>query len=247
MSTAYFLVAHGSRDRRLSISLSQLRQNFLKAAPPSSGGGLSVATGTLEFGPAPLAQQLCDFGQQVVAADVGHLEILPLFLQTGVHVREDIPAAIAAAQSSLPQSLTVKTHPPLGSHPALAPALAHILGQHTVDAWVLMAHGSRRPGGNAPVEQMAQTLGLSTAYWSVAPSLQQTLQHLLDQGHRRIGILPYFLFPGKITDQIANWVTELTCQNRQTNPDLDLVLLSPLGMGLAIASLLWGWPGLRIS
>lgn len=40
---------------------------------------------------------------------------------------------------------------------------------------ILLAHGSRRPGGNAAVESLAKHLGATPAYWSVAPSLADRL------------------------------------------------------------------------
>ncbi|NCJ06620.1 sirohydrochlorin chelatase [Synechococcales cyanobacterium C] len=246
-STAYFLVAHGSRDRRLTGSLSQLQQQFLTLRPNLLEVAPPVATGTLEFGSAPLADQLRQFGQQVWSQGIHQLHILPLFLQHGVHVREDIPAAIAEAQHTLPPPLKLQLSPILGSHPGFAAALGQTLMAEQVDTWVLLAHGSRRPGGNQPVEHLATKLQIATAYWSVDPSLEHRVQECLAQGHHRIGVIPYFLFPGKITDRIATWITERQHQACQAGVNLDFVLANPLNTHLSLASLLWDLIQLRIS
>jgi sirohydrochlorin cobaltochelatase len=45
-----------------------------------------------------------------------HLRILPLFMATGNHLQQDIPAQVAAVRTELPE-LTVELLPPVGEHP----------------------------------------------------------------------------------------------------------------------------------
>ena len=89
---------------------------------------------------------------------------------------------------------------------------------------IILAHGSRRAGGNAIVEHLASSVNLTAAYWSVAPSLTDRVAELVATGATEIGILPYFLFTGGITDAIARSVAQL----REQFP-VELILGEPMG------------------
>jgi sirohydrochlorin ferrochelatase len=149
-------------------------------------------------------------------------QIIPVFLLAGTHVMVDLPAAIAAVQTSPNQMLTITPH--LGSHPGLKRLLNECLSPLPMEAWILLAHGSRRSSANQAIEQLALDLGTVTAYWSTAPSLETRIHELAASGLRKIGILPYFLFSGAITDAIAQGVAQL----RLTFPNLTLTLAQPL-------------------
>lgn len=194
-----------------------------------------VGTGTLELAEQPLHQQIIQFAQRAGAAGCTQLQILPLFLLPGVHVMEDIPAEVNLAQQALLPNIVLRQHPYLGSHSGLIDLLVNYQSAESADAWILLAHGSRRAGGNQPVEAIAAQLGLTPAYWSVSPDLSQQVQQLIEAGHQRIGILPYFLFAGGITDAIAQSVAHLT----QTFPQVTLYLAPPLGESEALPQLLW--------
>ncbi|MEO0408955.1 MAG: CbiX/SirB N-terminal domain-containing protein, partial [Cyanobacteria bacterium P01_A01_bin.135] len=88
---------------------------------------------------------------------------------------------------------------------------------------LLLSHGSRRSGGNQGAVALAAGLQAAIAYWSVAPSLIEKVESLVQLGQRQLVLLPYFLFPGGITDAIAQQMSEL----RQTHPGLH-IYLAPL-------------------
>lgn len=199
-----------------------------------------VGTAYLECGPLPLHKQLELFCQQLQASNEAtavqphHLVVLPLFLLPGVHVMEDIPREIALAQNAVDTSVAIDLRPHLGSHPGLQRLVTERMATLPVEAWILLAHGSRRPNANRPIEMLADRLGAVTAYWSVAPSLETRLQEMAQLGLKRIAILPYFLFAGGITDAIAQTVTALAPQF----PTLELQLTPPLEASPALADLL---------
>ena len=95
-----------------------------------------------------------------------------------------------------------------------------------------MSHGSRRTGGNAPVEAIATHLEAVPAYWSVAPDLATQVTHLVEQGCEAIDILPYFLFEGAITDAIAQTVAQLS----QQFPSTRLRMAGTLGANSGLAT-----------
>ncbi len=193
-----------------------------------------LETATLELGKFPLHQQIRLFAQQALVHNYRRLQVLPLFLLPGVHVMEDIPQEIAIAQQWLGDNLEIQQLPHLGSYPHLGQLLNNQAEIADVEVKILVSHGTRRIGGNQMVETLAQNLGGVAAYWSVAPMLPQQVAHLAGQGYKRIGILPYFLFSGTITDAIAKTLTNLQLEF----PHLYLKLGQPLGETPQLAQLI---------
>jgi sirohydrochlorin cobaltochelatase len=192
-----------------------------------------IGIATLELAPLPLHEQIRQFGDRTAKAGYRHVKVLPLFLLPGVHVMEDIPAELAIAQTALGQSLTLELCPHLGSHPQIQNLLVEPEAIAATTARILLAHGSRRPGGNLPVAAIAADLNALPAYWSVPPSLEAQITTLAKTNCQEIVISPYFLFDGTITDAIAETVNGLA----QQFPSIQLHLTKPLGADTAMAKL----------
>ena len=62
------------------------------------------------------------------------------------------------------------------------------------------------------------------AYWSVPPDLTNVVRSLVSEDTDIIEIILYFLFPGKITQAIADRVGQLQAEF----PQIDLILTQPL-------------------
>jgi sirohydrochlorin cobaltochelatase len=203
------------------------------AQQPAKNSSPLVGTAALELAPLPLHQQIQRFGDRARAAGCTQMRILPLFLLPGVHVIEDIPAELAIAQTALGQSIIVTLCAHLGSHSRLRTLLSPSADTPSEAARVLISHGSRRPGGNQPVEAIAQHLEATPAYWSVAPSLDSQITALVEAGRQKIAILPYFLFAGGIMDAIAQHVPHLA----QQFPQAHLYLENPIGVNAELADI----------
>ena len=226
MADAYLLVSHGSRDPRPQIAVTQLAQQlslWLQQFSPVRSPIL-VATAQLELADKPLHVQIGDFARSCTAVGATRVIILPLFLIPGVHVMDDIPAEIALAESEVGDRVKLVVAPFLGSHPDFANLFARNRSCLSSQS-IILAHGSRRAGGNAIVEQLAHNLDLKVAYWSVTPSLADRVVALVATGTTEIGILPYFLFAGGITDAIDQLVAQL----REQFPQVKLILCEPIG------------------
>jgi sirohydrochlorin cobaltochelatase len=196
------LVSHGSRDPRYAVAQQELLAAVQELLPQSQ-----LFTAVLELNDRPLHEQIITI---VETQGCDRLTVLPLFLQPGTHVVGDLPQEFAQAQSYLQHHphLDCQLHPLpyLGAHPALHTSLQSLCpAPHT---WILAAHGSTQPQTQAFFSQLHHTLGTQPAYWQHSPSPDETVAALADQGITQIGLLPYFLFPGKITDAI--------CQQFQT-------------------------------
>ncbi len=223
-SSACLLVSHGSRDPRPQAAIAQLAQQVQQKMSASDSQSSLVGAAVLECAPLPLHEQIQQFSQTAIVQGICHIQLVPLFLIPGVHVMEDIPEQVTIAQQALGETVTIALSPHIGTHPSLEKLLANRLAQLSADAYILMSHGSRRSGGNQPVEALASKIGAVSAYWSVAPKLEARLQELAQSGCQKIAILPYFLFTGGITDAIAQTVAQLSHQF----PDLELDLKNPL-------------------
>lgn len=229
---AYFFVYHGSRDPRGGQSAHALAEQVMDVIGETAAqitGDRSASSrrdanaqaspclatipwsvGALELAEIPLHQQLERFSRPLAQQGIDQVRVIPLFLLPGAHVRDDIPMEVSLAQQALGSSIQLMVCPYLGSHARIASYLGDLMPKQTPlgkTARVLMSHGSKRPGGNEPVEAIATQLDAVTAYWSVPPNLERCLDDLVESGVQEITVMPYFLFSGGITDAIAQTVT----------------------------------------
>lgn len=193
-----------------------------------------VGTAYLELSAEPLHEQIRQFGDRTLASGFNHVQVVPLFLLSGVHVMEDIPAEVARAQQALGQDLKIDLRPHLGTHPGLSRLLASMIAT-AADGWILLAHGSRRAGSKQIVEVIATQLGAVAAYWAMPPKLESRVKQLVKAGCQQIGILPYFLFAGGITDAVAQSVEQL----KKEFPSVNFHLAEPIGASAELADLIW--------
>ena len=237
-TSSYLLVSHGSRDPRPQTATTQLAELVSQQLKIGGDSHPLVKTAVLDCSPTPLHQQIQAFAQEVCASRElqeiapAHLYLVPLFLIPGVHVMEDIPAEVAIAQQLLGDSITLEICPYLGTDTSLYKLLATAAPSAIKTGRVLMSHGSRRAGGNAPIDAIATHLEAVSAYWSVAPNLADQVTHLVEQGCEAIDILPYFLFEGGITDAIAQTVAQLS----QQFPTTPLRMAETLGANSGLAT-----------
>ncbi|CAD5978396.1 Sirohydrochlorin cobaltochelatase [Planktothrix tepida] len=214
------LVAHGSRDPRPQQAL-----NLLAKRLGERSGFPIVGTATLELALLPLHQQIQEFAQLSQSWGYSQVQILPLFLSSGVHVNADLPAEIAIAHEQLGSEIQLNLLPYFGSKiNRLAALIATKMAMVEIEHWILIAHGSRHPGGNQPIEQLATQIKAIPAYWSVSLHFETQIKALILSGVHRIGIISYFMFSGGITDAIAQSLQQFY----QEYPTVEFYLISPL-------------------
>ncbi|NLQ07899.1 sirohydrochlorin chelatase [Cylindrospermopsis raciborskii LB2897] len=236
MSSAYLLVSHGSKDSRPNLAIEELaRLLFEKLTAGKDPEKHLVGVGTLEFNSQSLSGQIKDFAQRAVVCDCKSIQVIPLFLLPGVHLMSDLPKEVKLAEDSLGNDHPIKIKPYLGSHAMMWKLLALGMAQISAEAFILLAHGSRRANSHHPVETIANRLGAFSAYWSIPPSLEARVIDLVSAGYQHIGILPYFLFSGGITDEIVITVERLTLKF----PEIKLELASPLGVTPQLVDIIW--------
>ncbi|MEM8779843.1 MAG: sirohydrochlorin chelatase [Cyanobacteria bacterium P01_G01_bin.49] len=259
LTNAYLLVSHGSRDPRPQIALERLsylvqqqiqatlsgedktysKQRTRNMKNPRSAvlspvSPLILETASLELSEVQLRDKIQQVAKQGQKVGVDILKIVPLFLLPGVHVTEDIPREVEIAKQTLGNSIKLKLCPYLGSYKGLIKILSRQFSEHPQDARIIISHGSRRLGGNCPVEAIADRLNASVAYWSISPSLEDKVYALVNQGKTSITIVPYFLFTGGITMMIAQQVEQL----QRSLPHIQFNLGHPLGATSDLAALM---------
>jgi sirohydrochlorin ferrochelatase len=193
-----------------------------------------IYTAALELAPLSLEDAIAQLGRELQPKGITELQILPLFLLPGVHVREDIPEAVKSAQQAVSNQMQITLKPYLGQSPLMRKKLQASFSDATHSAKIIISHGSRRPGGNQPLEHLAQQVGVTAAYWSVSPTLSEQVASLVRAGIPAIEIVPYFLFPGGITDAIAQHIDTLQTQF----PQVQLQFGRPLSRHLSLADLI---------
>lgn len=218
------LVSHGSRDPRPQVAVSQLAKLLLEQLPDAN-----IDTATLELGQQPLHNQIKDFIDHLPPDSPRSLHILPLFLLPGTHVMQDIPAEVDLALFLIDHVCDIQVLPHLGSHGGMFELLSQqqqFYSKETpAEIWILLAHGSKYNHAHQSIKELANQLNTIPAYWAVSPSLETQVEMLINQGYVSLGILPYFLFSGGITDAISRKVDNL----QEQFPHTQIKLADPLG------------------
>lgn len=259
LSYAYLLVFHGSRDCRTQAAASDLRQllvtkyksknilaqlNCYKTRLPNYElktlitSDLSkeplIDIAALELAPTSLNESLVNFAQKAKQQGLKQIKVIPLFLAPGVHVRQDIPAEIALAIKQINNQVTIELSPYLGKYSGIVPLLSRKFAELSAQKRILIAHGSRLSEVNNYYQNLATQLNATIAYWSVAPKFAQHIELQIASGTKKMAIVPYFLFPGKITEAIAKEIVLL----QQKHTQVELVLGQPLGATEVLAELI---------
>lgn len=259
LSYAYLLVFHGSRDCRTQTAAFDLRQllvtkyrfknilaqaNCYETSLPNCEPKMLISSdlskeplievAALELAPTSLNESLVNFAQKAKQQGLEQIKVIPLFLAPGVHVQQDIPAEIALAIKQINNQVTIELSPYLGKYSGIVPLLSRKFAELSAQTRILIAHGSRLSGVNSYYQNLASQLNATIAYWSVAPKFAQHIELQIASGAKKIVILPYFLFPGKITEAIAQEIALI----QQKHTQVELVLGQPLGATEALAELI---------
>ena len=116
MTHALILFAHGARDPQWSQPFERVAEQVRALHP-----GTMVRLAFLEF----MAPNLVTAGNTLVAAGCTAVDVVPLFLGAGGHVRKDLPVLLAQLQEAHP-GVQFTLRPAVGEAPALVDAMAAV-------------------------------------------------------------------------------------------------------------------------
>lgn len=114
MKSGLLLFAHGARDPNWSLPFEAVLATVRERAPE-----VLVALSYLEF----MCPNLLDAGHALAAAGCTHVDVVPLFLGTGGHVRKDLPVLIETLRTAHPQ-VTWAARSSIGEAPGVIEAIA---------------------------------------------------------------------------------------------------------------------------
>ena len=116
MKTGLLLFAHGARDARWALPF-----EAVAAAVRSKRPAQPVRLAFLEF----MAPDIRAAVGELVADGCDQVDVLPLFLGAGGHVRKDLPPLLDELRANHSQ-VTFTLHPAVGEAPGLVSAMADI-------------------------------------------------------------------------------------------------------------------------
>jgi sirohydrochlorin ferrochelatase len=226
------LIAHGSRDPRYAASFETLCDRLAQAGHQAQVGYLGLCGPDVIEAAGLLARDVPGPCAEPIVA-------VPMFLNHGYHVTNDVPAAVSTARALLVSRAAIAVSAPLGPDPLLTEAMESRLRELGVwpgdpdTAVVLASAGSsdRAARGNlvALAERWADSgwHGVIPAYAAAArPDAAQAVAVARAAGAREVVIAGYFLAPGLLADRVATLAPGVPMGAPLTTPeDVDPALL----------------------
>jgi len=114
VTRALVLFAHGARDPRWAEPFEAVAGRVRAGAP-----GCRVALAFLEL----MAPTLGDAAAGLVDAGATRIDVVPLFLGTGGHLRRDLPPLVEALRAAHP-GVDIHLHAAIGEHAVVVEAMA---------------------------------------------------------------------------------------------------------------------------
>jgi len=108
------LFAHGARDPAWAAPFEAVAERLRRLRPE-----LQVRLAFLEF----MAPTMAQAGAALAAAGCVRVEVVPLFLGAGGHVRKDVPQQMQQLQAAHP-AVRFALHAAIGEHPDVIAAMA---------------------------------------------------------------------------------------------------------------------------
>ncbi|GAA5167001.1 sirohydrochlorin chelatase [Ornithinimicrobium tianjinense] len=149
---------------------------------------------------------VCGPSLEEALTDLDRPVVVPFFLASGYHVRQDVPSAVASAAPG------ATVTPALGDADEVVQALAarvlEAVGGDGLDAVVLTAAGSSVTAARDEVVRVSTLLGealdvaTGTAYLTgPGPRPDEEVARLRAAGHRRVVLASHLLSPGHFLDR----------------------------------------------
>lgn len=114
MNHGLILFAHGARDPRWAAPFQAVVQRIQRQRPR-----VQVRLAFLDF----MSPNLHEAARELCSAGCDHVDVLPMFLGTGGHLRNDLPPMVQALRIEYPQ-LCWSLHAAIGEHDVVTAAMA---------------------------------------------------------------------------------------------------------------------------
>jgi len=214
------LLAHGSRSPDYAVACKAFLDDWLRYS------GTHARFCFLEQ-----CEPLLEDVLKGSAAKFRVVVILPLLLNAGMHLRQDIPDRLAGFRRHHPETDICFTDG-LTDEGVIAEALhGRAIEIHAnMKSIILLTHGSRQNGIREYVERLADMLAqragaeVHLAFSGYGdPIFADVLAQQMGRGH--VAIVPHFLFPGGWMQQVQTDMDTF----KHAHSGIDLALAKPLG------------------
>lgn len=222
------LLGHGSREQQANADFEQLAQT-LQAGWAARG----VLPAHVELVQPSLAVALAH-----AATLAERVVVLPCFLFTAGHIKNDLPLALWQARRTSPH-VEFLAGQALGVHPAMIEAALDRLqevqpARKSRTAIVVVGRGSSDPDANGDFAKLVRLIGegadrgwaLPAFIGVTRPSFEEALELAARTRPDELVVLPYFLFAGRLSARLADKLAEFT----KRHPWIATRLASPLGL-----------------
>jgi sirohydrochlorin ferrochelatase/(2Fe-2S) ferredoxin len=207
---AIVLLGHGSRERRSNVEFESLADRLRKRWPSRA-----VIHAYVELAQPSLAEAL-----KQAASIANRVVILPCFLFTAGHVKNDLPLQLFHARNDFPEVQFMAARA-LGVHSAMVEAALDRLSDNTSpskqrQAIVVIGRGSSDPDANGDFAKIVRLVGEAAgsaitipAFIGIAqPSFPEALELVARSRPERLVVLPYFLFAGRLITRLEEQLAD---------------------------------------
>lgn len=225
MRTAILIVGHGSREREANLEFEALVKRY-KAHRPDH----LIGHGYIELARPNCAEALTDLAQRS-----GRVILLPLFLFTAGHVKNDIPLAMSVIRRQFPK-VQLNAARTLGVHPhmvGIAGERMNSILKTEVDksgktVVIVVGRGASDPDANADFCKVVRLIGeghhlswiLPSFIGLARPLFGEAIEMVVRSRPESIVVLPYFLFGGRLIARIESQVKDFRSQYPWIRVDL---------------------------
>jgi sirohydrochlorin ferrochelatase len=228
--TGILVVGHGSRELASNREFEGLVERIRTSRPE-----FEVQSAYVELAAPSLAD-----GLNAIASRNERVVVVPCFLFTAGHVKNDIPLAVAEARRKFP-TVRFTAGRVLGVHPAMAELAflrafeaAGVKDDGSRTAVVVVGRGSSDPDANGDFCKLARLLGEGRDFGWVTPAFIGITRPLFGEAielvararPEQILVVPYFLFAGRLIAQLGAQVQEF----RERYPWIKTTLAPHLGV-----------------
>ncbi len=218
--SAILLCGHGSRDSETLLEFDAF-VNRLRAKLPAT----TISHGFLEFAEPTIREGLEDLRAHGAEA----IAVLPLMLFEGAHALHDIPALLQSFEATSP-NLPLRYGRAFGVEEKLLAIVADRIREAEKGAGpskreetflLFVARGARDAEVGGRAKEMAMRLktelGLAEALAAFSgisePSMEAGLRLAAQSGAKRVLVVPYFLFTGKLLKKLHTETETVASEN----------------------------------
>ncbi len=224
------VVGHGSRVQKSNDAFEHFVEQFARQVPD-----FDFRTAFVELAKPGLKDALHD-----ALACAEEVSVLPLFLLTAEHIKHDIADVVNETRDTFRDKKIYLSHA-MGVDPKMVDLVNKRIIQactanaiETSDAAVLMiGRGSSDPDATSDFCKLVRLVSEKADYKRVdhgfiamaKPTVEETLNYLIKEGHRTILLEPYLIFNGLLYQRLSALVDRYA----QNVPGLTIKLATALG------------------